>query len=124
MIFREDDARYLTMADGILADEGMEDADDDDDVMEDDSSNSDVDMTAGNGNELVVTRKCDGILDIVLVGEVRWFAIHFCGLFFARSHSRFLVPRRTSGTVRLGITTGSLAAFENGTGSLRSSVFL
>ncbi|KAH0828723.1 hypothetical protein J3R83DRAFT_3134 [Lanmaoa asiatica] len=60
-IFREDDMRYLGVLDDVLADEGMEDVEDDeDDVM---------DMAPSDGNELVITRNCDGILDIILVGE-------------------------------------------------------
>lgn len=85
MIFREDDVRYLAPLDEILADEGMEDADDaDDDGIDDDSSDADVDMASGDEDELVLTRKCDGILDIVLVGEV---CPYLC-LFRARSHWR------------------------------------
>ncbi|KAI9566351.1 hypothetical protein HD554DRAFT_2025645 [Boletus coccyginus] len=72
MIFREDDAQYLTTLDDVLANEGADDPEDDeDDEMDDDSSDVDVDMASGteNENELVIRRKCDGILDIVLVGE-------------------------------------------------------
>lgn len=77
MIFRENDARYLTMVNDALADEGMEDPeDDDDDVIDDDASDADVDM-AQSGGELMISRKCNGILDIVLVGEVRSPSI-FC----------------------------------------------
>lgn len=90
MIFREDDMRYLTMLDDTLADEGMEDAEDDeDDVMDDDSSDVDVDMAVCDRSELVVTRKCDGILDIVLVGEVRSFFSY--PLSFTRSYSLTIV---------------------------------
>ena len=49
----------------------MEDAEDDDDAMDDHTSDSDADMAPGDGDELVVKRKCDGIFDIALVGEVR-----------------------------------------------------
>ena len=49
----------------------MEDAEDDDDAMDDHTSDSDADMASGDGDELVIKRKCDGILDIALVGEVR-----------------------------------------------------
>ncbi|KAH0837756.1 hypothetical protein J3R83DRAFT_5932 [Lanmaoa asiatica] len=70
MIFREDDVRYLGVLDEVLADEGMEDVEDDeDDVMDNDPSDADVDMAPSDGNELVITRNCDGILDIILVGE-------------------------------------------------------
>ncbi|KAG6380578.1 hypothetical protein JVT61DRAFT_4941 [Boletus reticuloceps] len=69
MIFREDDVRYLAAADDALAEEDSEDAENDDDDSNDDSSNPDVDMASGDGDELVITRKCDGILDIVLLGE-------------------------------------------------------
>ncbi|KAH7886386.1 hypothetical protein F5I97DRAFT_1879916 [Phlebopus sp. FC_14] len=68
MIFREDDAHYLDTLNQVLAEEPMQD-DGDEDEMGDDSSDSDVDMGGDAAPELVVKRKCDGILDIVLVGE-------------------------------------------------------
>ena len=72
MIFREDDVRILTALDEVLADADMEGPEDDEeDEADDDSDDEDVDMASGDGSELVITRKCDGILDIVLVGEVR-----------------------------------------------------
>jgi len=88
MIFREDDAQYLKVLDEVLANEVAEDPEDDeDDEMDDDSNDVDVDMASGAENELVITRKCDGILDIVLVGEVRSLPARFlvCRL-RARSH--------------------------------------
>lgn len=91
MIFREDDAQYLTTLDDVLVNEDAEDPEDDEDnEMDDDSSDVDVDMASGaeNENELVIRRKCDGILDIVLVGEVRSFPAHFsASILRARSHS-------------------------------------
>ncbi|KAG9309116.1 hypothetical protein JVU11DRAFT_11010 [Chiua virens] len=70
MIFREDDVRYLGVLDNVLAEEGMEAVEEDeDDVMDDNSSDPDADVSPGSGNEVVITRKCDGILDVVLVGE-------------------------------------------------------
>jgi hypothetical protein len=127
MIFREDDVRYLTALDEVLADEGIEDAEDDedDDELDDDSNDADVDMASGDANELIITRKCDGILDIVLVGEVRSSSscISLSPL-FTRSFSLAIIPpRRTFATVKLGITTNSTVASVNGMDSLRSSVF-
>jgi hypothetical protein len=127
MIFREDDVRYLTALDEVLADEGIEDAEDDedDDELDDDSNDADVDMASGDANELIITRKCDGILDIVLVGEVRSSSscISLSPL-FTRSFSLAITPpRRTFATVKLGITTNSTVASANGMDSLRSSVF-
>ena len=91
MIFREDDVRYLAALDEVLADEGMEDAEDDeDDEIDDDSNDADVDMASGDSNELVITRKCDGILDIVLVGEVRSSSSFISFSLCVRSHSRSL----------------------------------
>lgn len=78
MIFREDDIHYLGALDEVLADEGMDNGEDDeDDVTDDDPSDVDTEMASGDENELVITRKCNGILDIVLVGEVRSSSIHF-----------------------------------------------
>lgn len=73
MVFREHDNQYLSVLDDVLTSEGMED--DRDDVMSDDGTDADVNM-AGDGDhpELVITRKCDGILDIILVGEVCYFS--------------------------------------------------
>jgi hypothetical protein len=70
MIFREDDVRYLAALDEVLVDDGADDSEDDEDeVMDDDLTNPDVDMASTEGDELVIKRRCNGILDIVLAGE-------------------------------------------------------
>lgn len=72
MIFREDDVRYLAALDEVLVGDGADDSEDDEDeVMDDDLTNPDVDMASTEGDELVIKRRCNGILDIVLAGEVR-----------------------------------------------------
>ena len=81
IVLRSDDARYLGQLDEMIRDtpllDGEEDIvdddDDDDDVvmMDGDTDMVDVDMAGvddGDG-ELVVKRRCDGIMDIVFVGE-------------------------------------------------------
>ncbi|KIJ66590.1 hypothetical protein HYDPIDRAFT_26924 [Hydnomerulius pinastri MD-312] len=68
MIFREGDAHYLDMLDDVMAEEPMGE-DEEDDGMEEDVNDADADMGVADQNELVIKRKCDGILDIVLVGE-------------------------------------------------------
>lgn len=81
IVLRSDDARYLGQLDEMIRDtpllDGEEDiADDDDDdddavMMDGDADMVDVDMAGvddGDG-ELVVKRRCDGIMDIVFVGE-------------------------------------------------------
>ncbi|KAI6097267.1 hypothetical protein EDD16DRAFT_1902612 [Pisolithus croceorrhizus] len=75
MVFREHDACFLEMLDDELAAaplpdemEGVEDAD----AAEDEEAGDDVDddaMSVDDEDELIVKRKCDGIMDIVLVGE-------------------------------------------------------
>lgn len=125
MIFREDDVRYL---DEILADEGMDDVEDDeDDVMDDDPTDADADAEMGlcDEKELVIKRNCDGILDIVLVGEVCTSAVlFFCYVLVLTRHNPILTLRRTFGTVRLGIITNSMVASASGMDWLRLSVFL
>ncbi|KAF9237060.1 hypothetical protein BU15DRAFT_49217 [Melanogaster broomeanus] len=59
---------YLEALDQALAEDGMEEGEDEeDDAMEEDSSEADVEMNTDG--ELEIKRKCDGIRDIVLVGE-------------------------------------------------------
>ncbi|KIJ13054.1 hypothetical protein PAXINDRAFT_14100 [Paxillus involutus ATCC 200175] len=78
MVFREDDARYLEVLDEVLADEGMDEVEDsdeeviheqDDTMDEEDSSEADTEMSTEVQGKLVIKRKCNGILDIILVGE-------------------------------------------------------
>ncbi|KAF9225151.1 hypothetical protein BS17DRAFT_871950 [Gyrodon lividus] len=70
MVFREDDARYLEVLDEVLADEGMGDVEEEEDgAMEEDLNEADMEMSTEAQSELVIKRKCDGILDIILVGE-------------------------------------------------------
>lgn len=123
MIFRENDERYLSMHASADEGDGMDDDDDDDDdeVMDDDASDADadVDMEPGNGHELEIRRKCDGILDIVLVGEVPSSFLPILYDFNLTS----VPPRRTFGTARLGTTTSSMVVFANGMVLSRLSVF-
>ncbi|KAF8837626.1 hypothetical protein BDN67DRAFT_1013741 [Paxillus ammoniavirescens] len=72
MVFREDDAQLLEHLDEVLANEGMEEVEDDedeDDPMDEEPSEADTEMNPDGRCELVIKRKCDGILDIILVGE-------------------------------------------------------
>jgi len=86
MVFRERDDQYLSVLNDVLTNEGMEGADDDrDDAMSDNASEPDVTMAGDPNEELVIRRKCNGILDIVLVGETdnrhaqAWFNYKFYG---------------------------------------------
>ncbi|KIO07216.1 hypothetical protein M404DRAFT_998623 [Pisolithus tinctorius Marx 270] len=77
MVFREHDAHFLEVLDNELAaaplPDGMDDTEDMDVVDEEDAEEGDDaeddPMSVDDGDELVVKRKCDGIMDIVLVGE-------------------------------------------------------
>lgn len=75
MVFREYDERFLEMLDSELAaaplPDEMEDVQDDiaeDEGAEEDAGDDDA-MSVDDDGELVIKRKCDGIMDIVLIGE-------------------------------------------------------
>ncbi|KAG8219229.1 hypothetical protein J3R82DRAFT_65 [Butyriboletus roseoflavus] len=132
MIFREDDVRYLGVLDEVLADEGIEDVEDDEDEgMDDDPSDGDAEMASGDGNELVITRKCDGILDTVLVGETdlrhgqAWHNYKFYGR--VREWDGLIalirVPSHPVGGTALGvwIFTGYVVGGQNFVGNWRTT---
>lgn len=89
----------------------------DDDAMDEDTDTFASDDDNDNDEEeYCIERKCNGVLDIALVGEVS--PIHSFS-----SHPTQLIPHRpTSNTAKHGTTTNSTAACVNGTDSSRSSV--
>ncbi|KAI6154220.1 hypothetical protein BKA82DRAFT_4098882 [Pisolithus tinctorius] len=70
-LYQKHDAHFLEVLDNELAaaplPDGMDDAEDMDVGDADDAE--DDPMSVDDGDELVVKRKCDGIMDIVLIGE-------------------------------------------------------
>ncbi|KIJ13038.1 hypothetical protein PAXINDRAFT_170794 [Paxillus involutus ATCC 200175] len=78
IVFREDDAQYLEALDEVLAGEGMNEVEDSheeviheqhDTMVDENSGEADRELSTEVQSKLVIKRKCDGILDIILVGE-------------------------------------------------------
>lgn len=133
MVFREADHEYDISNEAVAGeagDDGMEDDESSEDRMSDEGEdmNEDAEMDVDVGAsrepdagaaELVVERKCDGIMDIVLVGEV---GSDLFGVSVIIADVR-AESRRIHGMARCGTAIVSTDACESGTDSLPSCVF-